>query len=66
VIRQAFKEESMRCLNGMLGSGQTGKKKVRHVKNKVKNMLHSLFDIKEIVHKKICPGRPNSLFCILL
>jgi hypothetical protein len=39
--------------------------KVRHVRGRVKSMLIS-FDIKGIFRKRICPGRPNSQFRILL
>jgi hypothetical protein len=37
-------------LNGLLGSEQT--EKGEHVKSKVRSMLISFFDIKEIVHKE--------------
>jgi histone-lysine N-methyltransferase SETMAR len=41
-------------------------KKATQVKGKDKSMLTIFFDIKQIVHKKIHPGRPNSQFCILM
>jgi hypothetical protein len=63
IIRQAIREESMSHTRKF--QTRRDQKEARQVKNQEHDFFF-LFNIKGIVHKEFCPGRPNSQFHILL